>query len=196
MAEQRERRRLAEVLHDGLQQLLVAARVRAHMLGRSSDQGVQRGSHELVALLEEALTEARTLTGELSPPTLQKGGLLPTLEWLSRWMGEKHHLTVCVKPPAASLPVLGEDVSILLYQAVRELLLNTVKYAQVSAAEVTLTVADEELTLHGGRYRRRVRPRPTPRLGRDRGRLRPPRHPRAAGTARRPPGDREPPRPG
>ena len=147
LAEQRERRRLAEVLHDGLQQFLVAARVRAHMLGRSSDQGVQRGSHELVALLEEALTEARTLTGELSPPTLQKGGLLPTLEWLSRWMGEKHHLTVCVKPPAASLPVLGEDVSILLYQAVRELLLNTVKYAQVSAAEVTLTVADEELTL-------------------------------------------------
>jgi PAS domain S-box-containing protein len=147
LAEQRERRRLAEVLHDGLQQLLVAARVRAHMLGRSPDPGVQRGSHEMVALLEEALTEARTLTGELSPPTLQKGGLLPTLEWLSRWMGEKHHLTVRLQPPATPLPALGEDVSVLLYQAVRELLLNTVKYAQVSAADVTLTQADETLTL-------------------------------------------------
>jgi len=117
------------------------------MLGRASDPGVQRGSHELVALLEEALTEARTLTGELSPPTLQKGGLLPTLEWLSRWMEEKHHLAVRVGPPAASLPALGEDVSVLLYQAVRELLLNTVKYAQVSSAEVALTAADEALTL-------------------------------------------------
>ncbi len=147
LAEQRERRRLAEVLHDGLQQLLVAARVRAHMLGRSTDPGVRHGCQEMVALLEEALAEARTLTGELSPPTLQKGGLLPALEWLTRWMGEKHHLTVRLRPPAAPLPALAEDVSVLLYQAVRELLLNTVKYAQVTVAEVALTQEDDALTL-------------------------------------------------
>jgi CheY-like chemotaxis protein len=147
LAEQRERRRLAEVLHDGLQQLLVAARVRAHMLGRSSDPGVRQGCQEMVALLGEALAEARTLTGELSPPTLQKGGLLPALEWLSRWVGEKHHLTVCLGPLAAPLPALAEDVSVILYQAVRELLLNTVKYAQVTTAEVRLTQADDALTL-------------------------------------------------
>jgi PAS domain S-box-containing protein len=147
LAEQRERRRLAGVLHDGLQQLLVAARVRAHMMGRSSDPEVRDGCQEMVALLAEALAEARTLTGELSPPTLQKGGLLPALEWLTRWMGEKHRLTVCLCPPAAPLPPLAEDVSVLLYQAVRELLLNTVKYAQVAAAEVALTHQEHTLTL-------------------------------------------------
>ena len=147
LAEQRERRRLADVLHDGLQQLLVAARVRAHMLGRSSDPEVQQGCQEMVALLAEALAEARTLTGELSPPTLQKGGLLPALEWLTRWMGEKHHLTVCLRPPAAPLPPLAADLSVLLYQAVRELLLNTVKYAQVAEAVVTLTHQEHTLTL-------------------------------------------------
>jgi signal transduction histidine kinase len=147
LAEQRERRRLADVLHDGLQQLLVAARVRAHMLGRSSDPEVQQACQEMVALLAEALAEARTLTGELSPPTLQKGGLLPALEWLTRWMGEKHRLTVRLCPPAAPLPPLAEDVSVLLYQAVRELLLNTVKYAQVAAAEVALTRQEHTLML-------------------------------------------------
>jgi PAS domain S-box-containing protein len=147
LAEQRERRRLAEVLHDGLQQLLVASRIRAHMLGRTSDPGVRQGCQEMVALLEEALAKARALTGELSPPALQRGGLLPALEWLTRWMGEKHHLTVHLRPPAAPLPTLAADVSVLLYQAVRELLLNTVKYAQVTAAEVTLTRGDDALTL-------------------------------------------------
>jgi CheY-like chemotaxis protein len=147
LAEQRERRRLAAVLHDGLQQLLVAARVRAHMMGRSSDPAVRDGCQEMVALLAEALTEARTLTGELSPPTLQRGGLLPALEWLALWMGEKHHLTVCLRPPAAPLPPLAEDLSVLLYQSVRELMLNIVKYAQVAAAEVTLTHQEHTLTL-------------------------------------------------
>jgi signal transduction histidine kinase len=132
LAEQRERRRLAEVLHDGLQQLLVAARVRAHMLGRSSDQGVQRGSHELVALLEEALTEARTLTGELSPPTLQTGNLLPAVEWLARWMEETHQVTVHVG--RAALPPRGGRRGPVPGGG---LLLNAVKHAQVSAAEVT-----------------------------------------------------------
>jgi PAS domain S-box-containing protein len=147
LTEQRERRRLAEALHDGLQQLLVAARVRAYMIGRSNDPEVREGCQEMVALLQEALAEARTLTEEISPPTLQKGGLLPTLEWLTRWVGEKHQLTVCLRPPAAPLPPLAEDLSVLLYQAVRELLLNTVKYAQVAEAEVTLTHQEETLTL-------------------------------------------------
>ena len=147
LTEQRERRRLADLLHDGLQQLLVAARVRAHMLGRSSDPEVRDGSQEMVALLQEALAEARTLTGELSPPTLQKGGLLSALDWLTRWVGEKHRLTVHFRPPAAPLPPLSEDVSVLLYQAVRELLLNTVKYSQVESAEVTLSHQERTLTL-------------------------------------------------
>ena len=60
-AEQRERRRLADVLHDGLQQQLVAARLRAHMLARSSAAAVQAGADELVTLLEEAIAQAAAL---------------------------------------------------------------------------------------------------------------------------------------
>jgi PAS domain S-box-containing protein len=146
LAEQRERRRLADMLHDGLQQQLVAARLRAHMLGRSPDAGVQAGAHELVALLEEAIAQTRSLSGELNPPTLQTGNLRSALDWLARWMGEKHKLTVHVHSAAARLPTLAVDVAVLLYQAVRELLLNVVKYAQVPAAAVTLMHADGTLT--------------------------------------------------
>ena len=147
LAEQRERRRLAEVLHDGLQQHLVAARLRAHMLKRFPDEAVQAGANEVVTLLEEAIAQSRSLTGELNPPALQKGNLLPPLEWLARWMLEKHKLTVRVQPADPPLPSVAVEVAVLLYQAVRELLLNAVKYAEVSAAEVTLTRAGEALTL-------------------------------------------------
>ena len=138
LAEQRERRRLAEILHDGLQQILVAARLRATLLGQSRDPQVQQESEEVVALLQEALAQARTLTGELSPPTLRRGDLPAALAWASGWMKEKHRLTVRLHTPATPLPTLPEDVAGLLYQAVRELLFNVVKHAQVPAADVTL----------------------------------------------------------
>jgi PAS domain S-box-containing protein len=136
--EQRERRRLAGLLHDGLQQVLVAARLQATMLGQSQDPTVRQGGDQIVALLEEALKESRTLTGELSPPILRRGDVRAALEWLSHWMAEKHQLTVRVHPPATPTPVLSEDMAGLVYEAVRELLFNTAKHAQVRAADVTL----------------------------------------------------------
>ncbi|MBP1775461.1 MAG: sensory transduction histidine kinase, partial [candidate division NC10 bacterium] len=147
LAEQRERRRLADVLHDELQQLLVATRLRAHMLGRTDDTSVQQGAQEIVALIEEALGQTRSLTGELNPPTLQKGGLLPALQWLTRWVEEKHRLAVHLVPPLSPLLSLPEDTAVLLYQAVRECLLNTVKYAQASEATVTVAAAEPELAV-------------------------------------------------
>ena len=147
LAEQRERRRLADVLHDELQQLLVATRLRAHMLGRTPDPAVQQAAQEIIGLIEEALAATRTLTGELSPPMLQRGGLLPALEWLARWVEQKHHLTVHLGTPPAPLPPLPEENTVLLYQAVRECLLNTVKYAQVKEATVTILADGSTLTL-------------------------------------------------
>ena len=138
LAEHRERRRLARVLHDDHQQLLVAARLRVHSLERGADPQVQAICQQVVALLQEALEHSRSLTRELSPPILHAGGLAPALEWLGRWMEERHHLKVGVQVDPTVVPDT-EDLTILLFQAVRELLFNVVKHAQVDAARVDLT---------------------------------------------------------
>ena len=146
--EQRERIRLAEQLHDGLQQLLVAAQIKVTMLGRAAaDPRVRKGCEAIGSLLVEAVADAGSLTAELSPPILRTGGLVPGLRWLARWSQEKHRLTVHVQAPTAPLPPLPEDLTVLLFQAVRELLFNVVKYAQVSAATVTVAWDPPRLTL-------------------------------------------------
>jgi PAS domain S-box-containing protein len=147
LAEQRERLRLAEQIHDGLQQLLVAARYRVTHVGRGDVSTLRQDCEAIVQLLDEAVADSRSLTAELSPPILRTGGLLDGLEWLARWSQEKHHLTVQVQAPAAALPPLPEDLTVLLFQSVRELLFNVVKYAQVSEAAVTLTWDPPGLTL-------------------------------------------------
>jgi signal transduction histidine kinase len=135
LAEQRERRRLAGVLHDHLQQLLVGAKFRAAIIASSPDAAVRQTATDIDGLLDAAIRESRSLTAELNPPILRDGGLALGLQWLGRWMRDKHALTVnlTVEP---SLEVGPDDVRVLLFESVRELLFNVVKHAGVHSANV------------------------------------------------------------
>jgi PAS domain S-box-containing protein len=142
-AEQRERNRLAELLHDGLQQLLVAAKLHVGLVVRADDdQQRSDRAEQLNELLQDALAGTRTLTVELSPPALRDQGLVPALRWLAEWMQTKHHLDVAILVDGPAEP---QDATLrtLLYQCVRELLLNVVKYAEVGAAEIRLGLDDD-----------------------------------------------------
>ena len=142
--EQRERDHLAELLHDGLQQLLVAAKLHVGLVLRAADfaQREERAS-QLGDLLQEALKSTRTLTVELSPPALRERGLVPALHWLAEWMQETHHLRVEVVADQVAEP-RDQTTRTLLFQCVRELLLNVVKYAGVTEAKVEISSPDRE----------------------------------------------------
>ena len=135
--EQRERKRMAHILHDQFQQLLVAVKMRLEALSSLDDS--KRGIEipKLTALMNEVLSNSRSLAVELSPPILTEG-LGRALEWLcGTWMKEKHGLTVTCDIDF-SVETIHEDMRILLFLAVRELLFNTVKHAQVGEAHLEL----------------------------------------------------------
>jgi signal transduction histidine kinase len=136
LTEQRERQRLAHVLHDGLQQLLVGAKLRATILNKHGDPTVQTASRDIEKLLEEALASSRSLTAELSP-TILEHGLIPALQWLATWMQEKHGLMVHLDTDAPVLP-LTNPVRLMVFHAVRELLFNVTKHANVREARVAV----------------------------------------------------------
>ncbi len=140
-AEQRERRRLAQALHDDHQQLLIAAKLQVGLLRQSSVPDAEELT-KLDGLLEEAVQSARTVSRELSPAVLYDGGLAAALRWLATIKQEKYGLIVHVEADEAADPA-AEDVSIFLYQAVRELLLNTVKHADTREAWVSMTAASD-----------------------------------------------------
>jgi DNA-binding NarL/FixJ family response regulator/anti-sigma regulatory factor (Ser/Thr protein kinase) len=151
LAEHRERHRLALILHDGLQQLLVGASYQLGSLERTKDKNIQRTVSEVSRLISSSIEMSRSLTSELSPPILLAGGLGPALQWLACWMRDKQGLAVELEA-ADQVEGISEDVSILLFQATRELLFNVVKHAGVKKAavrvareksEVKVTVSDE-----------------------------------------------------
>jgi len=137
LTEERERRRLAGILHDNLQQLLVAAKMNLEALCDSIGEKRKPAVENIFDLITQSIQASRSLTAELSPPLLQHSGLSTSLKWLGRWMKEIQGLTVDIAVDPRLDPK-REDYTLLLYQSVRELLFNIVKHAGVKSARVDM----------------------------------------------------------
>jgi signal transduction histidine kinase len=148
LAEQRERKRVAEELHDHLQQLLVLGKLKIGQ-GKQYAQPIPActdAMKQVDEVLSDALRYTRTLVAELSPPVLKEFGLPAGLKWLGHYM-QKHSLTVTVSVPEQIELTLPEDQAVLLFQSVRELLINSSKYAGTGDATVTLEQRDDQLKI-------------------------------------------------
>ena len=138
LAEEAERRRIAEMLHEDLQQLLVAARMQLAALGRTQDAAQREPiAREIADALERAFQLTRTLSVELAPPVLYEHGLAAALEWLAAETRKNYNIEVTVEADCSANPKAA-DVRIFLFRAVRELLLNSAKHAGGSAVHITM----------------------------------------------------------
>ena len=144
LTEERERRVIAADLHDHIGQTLATARIKLGALaGARTSAAWKRGSEELQGLIEEAIRYTRSLTFELSSPVLYELGLAPALESLAERMQEKHGLAVAVEDDGAAKP-MDDEVKVVLFKAVRELLMNVVKHSGAGRAKVALRRVDRD----------------------------------------------------
>ncbi|MFP4053043.1 MAG: ATP-binding protein [Phycisphaerae bacterium] len=146
-AEDRERHRIAEVLHDDLQQILVGARFHldslAHKLPEGEDDPLLQ---EVVSLLGESIEKSRTLSHELSPPALKRSGLVAALEGLREQKKQRYDLDVEVSLDPDAEPA-SEALKFFLFKAAREMLFNVVKHSGVHKAHLSLAKDDGTLRL-------------------------------------------------
>jgi PAS domain S-box-containing protein len=137
-AEQRERKRLAAVLHDDLQQMLYAAQMKLRLTARNQDlDAIRKLIDDALEQIVQAVNSARTMTSQLRPPALYEAGLVPALEWLAADVMDRHSLEVSITGPGMA-DTIGDDMRALLFESVRELLFNIVKYAKTDRAYVNV----------------------------------------------------------
>jgi signal transduction histidine kinase/ActR/RegA family two-component response regulator len=137
LAEQRERRRLAMIIHDHLQQLLVGAKMRLEVLGWDLGKDHQQNLQPILDLLVESLATARSLNTQLSPTVLYEHGLAEGLKWLARTIQETYQVNIDTDIDPG-IGVEREDLKALLFEASRELLFNAVKHACSSSVRIKM----------------------------------------------------------
>ncbi|UOQ64598.1 sensor histidine kinase [Hymenobacter volaticus] len=137
--EEAERKRIAEALHNGVGQLLYAAKLHLETrLGRPPRD-------EAYALLNEAIRMTRTISFELTPGILEDFGLKFALEELAR------------RIPRGSLPVhlhfsgldqpLPRLMEVAVYRIVQELFNNILKHAQAQEAFIHVVRENDKLSI-------------------------------------------------
>lgn len=154
-SQERERRRIAQDLHDGLGQLITTARLHVHPdadAPRAPLPGTAPpaapGSRDGVSdeMLREMHREVRNIAFNLMPVTLVRNGLVQAVDELGRRAAESGSL--CVKVQSHGFDRRSPEYwEIALYRIVQEWLSNVLQYASAEHVDIQITGHEDEIIL-------------------------------------------------
>jgi PAS domain S-box-containing protein len=145
LTEEQERRRLATDLHDHVGQILALAQIKLGAIRESAASTyLVEPMDEVRRLLEQTIQYTRSLSFELSPPILYDLGFEAAVEWLAELVQEQHGITVKVQTDR-SPKSMSDEIRVILFQTMRELLVNLAKHA--NAKNISVFIAREDATL-------------------------------------------------
>jgi signal transduction histidine kinase len=139
-----ERRRIARELHDSLGQYLVGLKLNAHMLRQTPERDELWS--EADRLVEQCISEVRTLSYLLHPPTMDAAGFASAARWYVEGYGQRSGLNVTLDAPT-DLSRLPDAIEVALFRVLQEALTNVHRHSGASAAEILVRQDAEQVVL-------------------------------------------------
>ncbi len=147
-AEERERKRIAGDLHDGVGQLFSAVKLN---LGVLISKYLAKGgeadllAEKTMAMVDESCTEVRSIAHQMMPNALIKSGLVSAIrDFVNKIQSDK--LKIVVQAEGIDKP-LDDNVETVLYRVIQESVNNVIKHAGASMLDVFLLCDDVEITV-------------------------------------------------
>lgn len=138
LVEERERRRIAENLHDSLGQTLSLAFIKlSSIIDENYSPNVKGIITEVSMLLDKAISESRTLTYDLSPPILYELGLIPAFKWKLEQIEKKYGINTIISGENEQINI-QKEFRIFIYRIVCELFTNVIKHANAKLIELKI----------------------------------------------------------
>lgn len=146
-AEERERRRIATDLHDGVGQLLSAALMNLNGLFKKAtfNGSEEQLAERSLALVTESYDEMRSISHQMMPNALLKAGLASAVkEFLDKI--DESQLKISLETIGLN-ERLDEQTETVLYRVIQETVNNVIKHAKASKLDIQLTKDNEGIDL-------------------------------------------------
>lgn len=142
-AEERERKRIAEDLHDRIGEILIASsRLIDGLKKKSSSPDMIQGLDELSGIVSRFTQGTRSLIFDLVPQVLYDLGLAAALQSLGENFKRQFNISIRVEDKLQDFQ-LNPEIAVFLYKAVRECILNAMKHGGADEMLVSLTRTDQ-----------------------------------------------------
>jgi signal transduction histidine kinase len=139
LAEEREKRRLAEILHDTVGHSISATQMKlALIIDAVSDAELRAKLESILKLSEETAVAIRNLTFEISPPVIKELGFDAALDWLADMVERRFGVRVAHNASENKLP-WSEDNAMFAFRAVQELVVNAAKHSGTQGVNVSVS---------------------------------------------------------
>jgi signal transduction histidine kinase len=140
-SQEAERQRIATELHDGLGQVLSAARVN---LAASN----QADSHLKTSLdlIDKSCTDLREISHNMMPSLLKKSGLPAALHEITDRINQSGKISVTIDHDD-NFGRLSSEIEIQIFRIAQELINNILKYAEATEVQIQLIVEDSMFTM-------------------------------------------------
>lgn len=137
LAEARERQAIASDLHDHIGQALayVAQKV-STLRGNAVFSGLDRDIAEILTIIDQTIRYTRDLTVEISPPVLYELGLWAAIDWLAERARCRYTFDVVISSDGEPKEI-SEDIAVLVFKSVQELIVNAAKHAGARHLKLT-----------------------------------------------------------
>ncbi|MCG8615854.1 MAG: sensor histidine kinase [Desulfobacterales bacterium] len=147
LMEEKQRKEMADQLHEGLgQELALSRMITAMLLSRPENSHAVEDLKKLNAYIQSAIAKTRAMTNDLSPPVLHELGLFDALIWLAEKIESENAVSVELDMWPSDVPV-SKDNSILMFRVAQELFFNIIKHSRATHVTLGYTQSDDLVTV-------------------------------------------------
>lgn len=136
-AEERERQRFSQNLHDDIGPSLNLMKLNLEMLRKSAANGIEQALSDNIEYLNQTIEQIRNMGRNILPPTLRNMGLITALNELGNKIENATGISVLINSQLEEEFRLEEQTELHLYRAIKEILNNIIKYSHTEHITIT-----------------------------------------------------------
>jgi two-component system, NarL family, sensor histidine kinase UhpB len=152
-AQEEERKRVAQELHDEIGQALTAVMLQIGRLAKKAPPDLSDELHEALETTRASLDDVRRIAKQLRPEALDDLGLVPALNALVATFADRTGLRINARLPQG-VPALGAEAELVVFRVAQESLTNAARHAETSRVELALECTAPEVVLRVRDYGR------------------------------------------